>query len=327
MDKAFMADICIQALERPPIDLPSGNQLYLLRDDLLPFSFGGNKVRIAQEFVQNMYERGCDSLIMYGDRRSNLCRVLANLCHVRRIPCLMIATTEEQAASPSFNEALVNLFDVEVIECAKDGIAAAVDKAMQRFEVRGLKPYYIYGNRFGTGNEGVAARAYAGVYQQICAWEQTHGIQFDLIACPYGTGSTQGGLVAGSLKAHDQRKIVGISISSRPPERAHALLENAVREWFSHEGQPLPSDYRNHIHLECGYTLGGYGRSDERVRDLIDEVLQEASVPLDPTYTGKALRGLLDYLTAQDIHDKRILFVHTGGLPLFFDYMRERSNR
>ena len=327
MDEALVGDIRIQALERSPRDLPSGNQLYLLRDDLLPFSFGGNKVRIAREFVRDMYERGCDSLIMYGDKRSNLCRVLANLCHVHRIPCMMIATTEEEEASPSFNEAFVDMFDVEVIDCAKNGIAAAVDEAMERLEARGLRPYYIYGSRLGTGNEGVAARAYARVYQQICAWEQARDTKFDIVACPYGTGSTQGGLVAGSLAARDGREIVGISISSRPPERAQAVLEDAVKEWFAQEGLPLPSDYREHIHLECGYTLGGYGRYDDRVRDLIDEMLHEASVPLDPTYTGKALRGLLDYLTAQDIHDKQVLFVHTGGLPLFFDYMRERTNR
>ena len=30
------------------------NAFYLMREDLLPFSFGGNKVRIAQSFLEDM---------------------------------------------------------------------------------------------------------------------------------------------------------------------------------------------------------------------------------------------------------------------------------
>lgn len=33
-----------------PIQGYGENSFYIKRDDLLPFSFGGNKVRIAQEF-------------------------------------------------------------------------------------------------------------------------------------------------------------------------------------------------------------------------------------------------------------------------------------
>ena len=34
------------------------NDLYIKRDDLIPFSFGGNKVRIAAEFIDDMAEQG-----------------------------------------------------------------------------------------------------------------------------------------------------------------------------------------------------------------------------------------------------------------------------
>ena len=64
----------------------SENAFYLMREDLLPFSFGGNKVRIAQSYLEDMECRGCDYLLAYGNSRSNLCRVLANLCRSREIP-------------------------------------------------------------------------------------------------------------------------------------------------------------------------------------------------------------------------------------------------
>ena len=37
------------------------------------------------------------------------------------------------------------------------------------------------------------------------------------------------------------------------------------------------------------------------------------------TYTGKAFYGMQDYLREKDIKGKKILFIHTGGTPLFFD--------
>ena len=40
------------------------NELYMMRDDLLPFSMGGNKVRIAQAFFEDMQQKGCDSMII-----------------------------------------------------------------------------------------------------------------------------------------------------------------------------------------------------------------------------------------------------------------------
>ena len=42
-------------------------------------------------------------------------------------------------------------------------------------------------------------------------------------------------------------------------------------------------------------------------------------IPLDSTYTGKAYAGMRAYLNKQGIRGKNILFIHTGGTPLFFD--------
>lgn len=368
MPAPTLAPTPVQLLTCPEASA-SGNRIFMKRDDLLPFSFGGNKVRIAMEFHDDMRACGCDALIMYGDLCSNLCRVLACLCREQDVPCLMVATSEagessstgasaapeattsaaiappvsastvpnsatseagENAATAasaashvpaSFNELIVRRFGVEVIECPKTGIADAVDAAFATLRARGLRPYYIYGDRTGQGNEGTAANAYAKAYQEILDWERDSSTHIDLIVTPYGTGCTQGGLVCGSLQARDQRQIVGISISSRIPERARAILDATVRGWYEKQGLPLPADYADHIHLECGYNCGGYGRRDPRVDAQIEQMLCDNAIPLDPTYTGKAFRGMLDYLNDHAVTGKNILFLHTGGLPLFFDYL------
>ena len=64
-------------LERTPIyeifdRKQSGNQLYIMREDLLPFSLGGNKVRIANAFFEDMQKKGCDIMIAYGNACSEI---------------------------------------------------------------------------------------------------------------------------------------------------------------------------------------------------------------------------------------------------------------
>lgn len=310
----------IHRIELPGLD-DLGNRFYVKRDDLLPFSFGGNKVRIAREFLADMDARGCDALVMYGDLQSNLCRVLSDLCHELGVPALMVATSHGGEGPASFNERLVRRLGIEVIVCDGSSVADGVDEAMGRLRERGLKPYYIYGNRYGTGNEGVGARAYERAYREICDQEQELGLRFGLIATPYGTGCTQGGLICGSLRRGDDRRIVGISISSRAPERARVVLEDTVRDWFSREGLALPDSWEGHIELRCDFNRGGYGISDHDVEGMVEFILERNSVPTDPTYTAKALLGLTEYIRAQGVRDTDVLFLHTGGLPLFFDYL------
>jgi D-cysteine desulfhydrase len=52
-------------------------------------------------------------------------------------------------------------------------------------------------------------------------------------------------------------------------------------------------------------------------------VLTQEGIPLDPTYTGKAWWGMGQFLKQHDLKGKTVVFLHTGGLPLFFDLMEQ----
>ena len=308
-------------LENTPITKLSvpGNSFYIKRDDLLPFSCGGNKVRIAHEFLADMKAKGGNCLIMYGNSRSNLCRVLASACYMEDIPCMMICSDDPDGTHKrTGNSVLVDLLGSEIIYCAKNAIAPAVDEAMRRAVSRGLVPYYIYGSRLGTGNEGCAARAYAKAYNEICVQEEAMGIHFDYIFHASGTGATQSGLICGHLVRGDERKIVGISVS-RDRERGTGIIKNGVTEWFRDEGLVLPPNFEDEIVLSDDYLAGGYGAYNEEILTTIRTEWQRDSICLDPTYTGKAFTGMLSYVQDHNIQDKNILFIHTGGTPLFYD--------
>ncbi|MCD8381612.1 MAG: pyridoxal-phosphate dependent enzyme [Clostridiales bacterium] len=300
----------------------NGNQVYIKRDDLLPFSLGGNKVRIAEQFYADMRKKGCDTMIIYGSRHSNLCRVLSDLCCSRGTPCLMICSHEEhEDTSPTGNTHLIEWTNTEILPCAKDEIAQTVDRAMAQVRARGGTPYYIYGDRTGTGNEGVAAEAYAEAYGEIQEFECANGWEFDYIFCPSGTGATQSGLICGHLLAGDRKKIMGLLISSRETSRARQVIRTGVRAYFAaHQAIP-PDCLEDEIILLDQYRQAGYGLYDERVETVIREQYRSNGIPLDPIYTGKAFWGMTEYLRTSGIGHSRILFLHTGGTPLFFDYV------
>ena len=307
-----------------PLHLPN-NHLYIKRDDLLPFSLGGNKVRIAAAFLEDMLSKGANCLIMYGNSRSNLCRVLANACYQEKIPCMMVCSDDPDGKHrETANSRLVGLFGTEIIYCAKNAIAPAVDEAFRRARERGFVPYYIYGNRLGEGNEGVAARAYVKAYGEICEQERQLGLFFDYIFHASGTGSTQSGLVAAVVHNRIDCKIIGISVS-RDKERGTRIIADGVRAWAADVGTKLPKGFEQDIHLEDAYLAGGYGQYDERIRNVIRRMFLEEGIPLDPTYTGKAFAGMLDYIEKHEIRDKNILFLHTGGTPLFYDYLQQEG--
>ena len=303
----------------------SGNRIYVMREDLLPVAMGGNKVRIAAEFFEDMRSKGCDVMVAYGNLRSNLCRVIANQCYMRKIPCYIICSKEEtdEEELGTSNSRMMKLFGAKIVLCGKNNIADTVEKTMKEIEDGGHKPYYIYGSKFGTGNEGVAAGAYAKAYGKIKAYEKEHNCPFDYIFHASGTGATQAGLICGHILEKDQTKVVGILISSRTYERAISIIREGVQSYMERTGRTWEEIWERELILAADYTKGGYGVCDDEILSCIRLELQENSLPLDPVYTGKAFLGMQKYIAENEVKDKNILFIHTGGTPLFYDCLTD----
>ncbi len=303
----------IQTLSMPETE----NFIDIKRDDLLPFSFGGNKVRIAREFVDDMKAKGKTCLIGYGNPRSNLSRALANLCVAEGVHCRLLAPSEEHGGFiETANSRLVASFGTEVHRCEKYEVAPAVDAMFELCEQAGEKPYYIYGDRYGKGNEATPVRAYAKAYREIP--QNT----YDYIFLATGTGMTQSGLIAGAIECGGKEKIIGISVA-RSKEKAEGVIAASVKAYFAEQEKDFSETDR--ICVCDDWLCGEYGLYDTVIEQTIDRMFRMHGLPLDPTYTGKAFRGMLAYLKQHNIRDKKVLFLHTGGTPLFFDYLTKKS--
>ena len=77
-------------------------------------------------------------------------------------------------------------------------------------------------------------------------------------------------------------------------------------------GAPPLADYGDGWSIVEGYQGRGYGLADRALWDLIARIAREEGVLLDPTYTAKAMAGLVGEVTAGRMGG-RILFWHTGG--------------
>jgi 1-aminocyclopropane-1-carboxylate deaminase/D-cysteine desulfhydrase-like pyridoxal-dependent ACC family enzyme/biotin carboxylase len=347
----------------------SGNHFFMKRDDLLGYSFGGNKVRFAEQFFEDMERKNCDSMIIYGNYHSNLCRILSAACAREKIPCYMIYNVDDiqeniqknvqdslhhnipgslqGEASETGNSKLISRQGVVSFPCHKGAIAPAVASAMESLKEAGHKPYYIYGDIYGEGNETVPMKAYVKAYQEICRQEEKMKVKFDYIFLASSTNATQSGLIAGKLlhafenddvsdtaekKSEyseyskyntDGPQIVGISVSRNQARGRQVILKN-VRTYLAQEGRQIPENLEKDIQFEDKWLAGGYGVYGDDIEEVIWQMYDENGIALDPVYTGKGFYGMLQYLKQEKIQGKNILFLHTGGTPLFFDYMGER---
>ena len=321
-----------------------GAELYVKRDDLIPAAFGGNKVRIAAEVLAEMERRGSRALITYGSASSNLNRAAAIMAKTAGVKCYAIIKMEDaQNPDPAhigetFNGRFLKASGAKIVPCTSDTVFETVSRVLEESTVKGENPFYIYGDATGHGNEELLAAAYRKVFREITEQEKR---PFGHIFTAVGTGGTIRGLIEACDEAHH---ITGISIA-RPKEKILAGLSGlAGQAGFAdhigrtgpgsltggpdgldsftggHNGPDGPADGR--FDITDDYLFGGYGKYSDELLTFIRQTVNEKNLPLDATYTGKALFG-----TVQEIRKRcltgPVLFIHTGGTPLYYDMLEK----
>lgn len=287
------------------------NHLWIKREDLIPFSFGGNKARKAQLFFEDFDNGNYDCIVTYGSSSSNHCRIIANIAASRGIPCYIISPLENYVRTS--NSQLIRLLGAEIETVPVECVHQTITHKLVGLKKRGFKPYFIQGG--GHGNLGT--KAYIQCYDEIVEWEKENGVFFDYIFFASGTGTTQAGLICGQIIHNDKRKIVGISVARKNP-RGKQVIVDSIKEYLGE----LDDAEKNVIFID-DFIGEGYGKSNSGVAKTIKDVFVKYGLPLDKTYTGKAFFGMMEYLREHNISKKNILFIHTGGTPLFFDSLND----
>ena len=291
------------------------NHLYMKREDTFPFSFGGNKARKAKLFFDDIDRGSFDCVVTYGSSSSNHCRVIANMAAIRNMKCYIISPIE--ASEATYNSKIIDMFDVEKTVVPVKLVHETIEKKLEELKNRGCYPYFIGGGGHGS----IGTQAYVNCYEEIRQYEKENDVQFDYIFFASGTGTTQAGLVCGKLINKDDRKIVGISIARKNPNGRNIVIDSIHEYLHVHNIYVLDKEIETATIFDDSYTGNGYAKDNDEIDKTIKDILLNYGIPLDPVYTGKAFSGMKHYIDEHEVGNKNLLFIHTGGTPLFFDFL------
>ena len=302
-----------------PIDylgILKNNQLYCKREDLLGYCFGGNKARKGKLFFDEIDKGEYDCVVTYGSSHSNHCRIVANMAASRGIPCYIVSPLE--ICDETFNSKFMDIFNAKIIKVPVTKVHEVIEEKIQLLKYNGYKPYFIPGG--GHGNIGT--QAYVNCFDEILQYELCNNIHFDYIFFASGTGTTQAGLVCGKFINKTNHRIVGISIARKNPYGRNVVIDS-IREYARERAVDFDEvSLEQEVLFIDDYIGHGYAQDSEEIRKIILNILIKYGLTLDSTYTGKAFWGMKQYIKQFSITEKNILFIHTGGTPLFFDDIR-----
>jgi len=75
------------------------------------------------------------------------------------------------------------------------------------------------------------------------------------------------------------------------------------------------------VYVDDSMLAPGYGRLNQPVRDAIQMTAHAEGILLDPTYTAKAMAGLIALVRQKTwASNQTVVFLHTGGTPALFGY-------
>jgi 1-aminocyclopropane-1-carboxylate deaminase/D-cysteine desulfhydrase-like pyridoxal-dependent ACC family enzyme len=300
----------VEELARLRARLGRGPRLLVKRDDAIAFAFGGNKVRKMRLIAAQALHDGVDTLITTGGVQSNHARVTAAAAAKLGLKCILVANGSVPER-PTAN-ALLNRFlgaDLHYVASRAER-APAMERIAHDLRRAGATPCVIpLGASTPLGAAAFVA-AIAELREQIDPP--------DVIVHSTSSGGTQAGLVAGCELAGWTTRVIGISADDPA-----ASLERDVRGILAGLG-PLLGFAQDRfagaaVAVDDRFVGKGYGHPTAGSAEAIDLAARSEALFLDPTYTAKAMAGLIARVRQGEFHrDATVLFWHTGGQVALF---------
>ncbi|MGW9685999.1 1-aminocyclopropane-1-carboxylate deaminase/D-cysteine desulfhydrase [Flagellimonas sp. 2504JD1-5] len=285
---------------------PLSSSLSIFRDDLFPLLGGGNKARKMMALHHLIKEEQYNALVTTGNIQSNHCRAVALYAKKYGLECtLVLHGNKKDFFVQSGNSKIIRNTNVNLVFCAPEDISLNMDEAMDSYVLDKKKPYYIYGG----GHILEAAKSYIDVIGEIIAKDYFP----DYIFVASGTGSTHAGILAGISKYGLKTKVFGISVARRK-QRAESIVQQFYSELCDMYGI---RKQENVVDVEEDFLCGGYGKYNEKIKQLEVDSMPKHNVFLDTTYTGKAFYGMEEVVKRESLTGK-ILFWYTGGQFNYF---------
>ncbi|MBV7337793.1 pyridoxal-phosphate dependent enzyme [Chloroflexi bacterium TSY] len=261
----------LQAICDPQLDA-FGVHLYLKREDLIHPLVSGNKWRKLKYNLLRAKEEGHETLLTFGGAYSNHILATAAAGQLFGFQTIGIIRGEEyRPLNPVLAQATKFGMALHYLNRASYRHKDTIE--MQRTLYEHFSPFYLIPEG-GANREGVQ-----GCQEIISEIE----IDFDVICCACGTGTTLAGLISG---LNSRQRALGIAVL-----KGENFLNDAVRSLLS-----VHSSVGKNWSICYNYHFNGYAKAKPSLLSFIDEFAQQTKIRLDRIYTGKMMFGLYELI-------------------------------
>ncbi|GAB6984890.1 1-aminocyclopropane-1-carboxylate deaminase/D-cysteine desulfhydrase [Nocardioides pyridinolyticus] len=262
---------------------PALRELYLKRDDLTGFAWGGNKVRTLEYILADALAQGSDTVVVAGGPTSNFAAMLAVAAGGHGLAVTQVCYGDPREGASALQVSRRAGARVEFTGSPDRGRmderAAEIAEAQR---AGGLTSYVVPRG----GATAVGACGFAAAAVELLEQLDEHDLTEVTVVLPVGSGGSIAGLVTGLALAgaSDRVDVVGVSVS-----RPVALVQQQIAERAEACARLVgatgaPARWR----LVDGRGPG-YGSSSAETDHLALRLLRHGGLLADPVYNVKAL--------------------------------------
>ena len=266
-------------------------ELFVKRDDLIHKYISGNKIRKLNQNIFSFYKNKCKKLVTFGGAFSNHLLATAALCNELSIDCVGIVRGEELNVKSNFILSKCDSLGMKLEFVSRTNFSEK--KKMSGLLVKdGIPTWFV--PEGGANLEGIE-----GCKEIVAENEEI----FDYYVVAQGTTTTSIGI---ALALPPSAKIIVVPVLKGFDSKSEmkSVLNN-VDLW---------NVIKDKIIVLDDFHFGGYAKSTNELREFISEINQINKMQIEEVYTGKALYALKNYLEKNFVKNKKVLFIHTGGI-------------
>ena len=266
-------------------------ELFVKRDDLIHKYISGNKIRKLNQNIFSFYKNKCKKLVTFGGAFSNHLLATAALCNELSIDCVGIVRGEELNVNSNGILKKCSSLGMQLNFVSRTNFSE--QKKMSGLIVKdGIPTWFV--PEGGANLEGIE-----GCKEIVAENEEI----FDYYVVAQGTTTTSIGI---ALALPPSAKIIVVPVLKgfNSKSEMKSVLNN-VDLW---------NVIKDKIIVLDDFHFGGYAKSTNELREFISEINQINEMQIEEVYTGKALYALRNFLEKNFVKNKKVLFIHTGGI-------------
>lgn len=311
-DRLALAHLPTPLWRSDALDASLGTQVWVKRDDMTGGAEAGNKIRKLEYLMADALAARATVVLTCGGLQSNHARATALVAaRLGLRSCLFLRTPTPSVPTPPTGNLLIDrLVGAEIRLITPEEYKrrmAVMERAAEELSARGERPYVIPEG----GSNALGSLGYAEAMREIRA-QLDLGLgggpePFDAVAFACGSGGTAAGVVLGAAEWNVAPEVHAMAVCDDT-----SYFEGVVGRILIDAERLAPElDRPARLTVHDRWKGPAYAVASDEQRRFIVEVARRSGLVLDPVYTGKALFAL----SQLEPKPRRVLFLHTGGLP------------